>query len=176
MTLKTYAMLFASSAIVETTHKAIGQIIRAMVAAKPPESLDDAQRLCDAAIATVLHATRCASNMNLGGSSPGSLAYRRDMHLDIPLIADVHVLRDIRQAKIDERLLRSNASRVRHEWKVGQWAHVKKLYESKHKARPVYGPKRRIVQVHTNGTVSVQIRPGVVERYNIRRLKPRLDL
>ena len=40
----------------------------------------------------------------------------------------------------------------------------------------VYGPKRRIVQVHTNGTVSVQIRPGVVERYNIRRLKPRLDL
>ena len=135
-----------------------------MVAAKPPESLDDAQRLCDAAIATVPHATRCASNMNLGGSSPGSLACRHDMHLDIPLIADVHVLRDMRQAKIDERLLRSNASRIRHEWKVGQWAHVKKLCESEHKARPVCGPKRRVVQVHTNGAVLVQTRPGVVER------------
>ena len=78
--------------------------------------------------------------------------------------------------KIDERLLRSNASRVKHEWKVGQWAHVKNLHESEHKARPVCGPKRRIVQVHTNDTVSVQIRPGVVEHYNIRRLKPLLDL
>ena len=45
---------------------------------------------------------------NLGGFCPGSLAFHRDMHLDIPLISGIFTLQQIRQAKIDECLLRAN--------------------------------------------------------------------
>jgi hypothetical protein len=29
-----------------------------------------------------------------------------------------------------------------------------------------------VTQVHTNGTLSIELSPGVIERVNIRRLKP----
>ena len=161
-----------SNGLIENTHKAIGQIIRTLVAAKPPSNQQEADRLVQHAYATALHASRCASNQNLGGFSPGALAFRRDMHLDIPLIADVHVLRELRQAKIDERLIRSNASRIPVDYQIGDKVMFRNLFEAKDKARPVYLGPFPITRVHTNNTVTIARNPDVEERVSIRRLKP----
>ena len=40
--------------------------------------------------------------------SPGALVFQRDMLLDIPLIADLHLLQQKRQVLINERLFQAN--------------------------------------------------------------------
>ena len=42
------------------------------------------------------------------------------MHLNIPLIADIFTLQKIRQAKIDEHLLRANLKRIPRDYVVGK--------------------------------------------------------
>ena len=50
--------------------------------------------------------------------SPGALVFQCDMFLDLPLVADLLTLTQHHQALIDCRLLRANARRIRHEYKV----------------------------------------------------------
>ncbi len=48
-----------------------------------------AKEYIDKALSTAIHAMKAATNSTLG-SSPGSLTFKRDMFLNIPLIADWH--------------------------------------------------------------------------------------
>jgi len=48
---------------------------------------------------------------------------------------------------------------------------LKRIYKPTKLGRRVEGPYI-VQQVHTNGTLTIQLRPGVNERINIRRLKP----
>jgi len=41
--------------------------------------------MVDNALATAMHATRCAASRSLSYQSPGALAFHRDMLLNIPL-------------------------------------------------------------------------------------------
>ena len=76
-----------SNAIVERMHQAVGNTLRALVTLTPPHGIQQANQLVDTALANCLFATRAAVNGSLK-ASPGSLAFGRDMILDIPLLAD----------------------------------------------------------------------------------------
>ena len=119
-----------------------------------------------------MHATRCASHGSLQNLSPGALVFRRDMHLDIPLIADIFTLHKARQHQIDERLLRENNRRSHHDFKVGEQIHIKRPPRAGDQAKLKASGPFPIVQVHTNNTVTVQKKPNVMERLSIRRLRP----
>ena len=120
-----------SNSIIEAIHKAIGQSIRTTIHLKPPTTALEAQHLIDEAISIAIHACRCASNSSLGNYSPSSLVFQRDMFLDIPLITDLLTLTRHRQAAIDNRLLRANRHRLRHELKVGQQVYVRTIRKHK---------------------------------------------
>ena len=107
-----------SNALVESVHRAIGQVIRALVALYPPKTPDEAHVLIDDALATAMHACRCASSSALDNLSPGAVVFNRDMFLSIPFFADISTLTRHRQRAIDLRLLQANARRTRHEYKV----------------------------------------------------------
>ena len=85
-----------ANSIIEHTHKAIAQVVRTLLDLKPPKTHHDATLLIQEAFATAMYAHRCASNRNLGGLSPGAVAFRRDMYLNLPLIVDIHLLHKYR--------------------------------------------------------------------------------
>jgi hypothetical protein len=53
-------------------------------------------------------------------NTPGSLAFHRDMLLDIPLVADLITIRNSSQAIIDESLRVANLHRLNHDYRVGK--------------------------------------------------------
>ena len=120
-----------------------------------------------------MHACRAASKLALGFNSPGSLAFGHDMFMDTPLIADVMAVNRNRQLLVDRRLLRENAKRILHDYAVGGEVWKKMYLGHSDKLLPTVEGPYRIEQVYTNGTVLIRLRPNLVERINIRRLRPR---
>jgi hypothetical protein len=94
------------------------------------------------------------------------------MYLDIPLIANILTLADLRQKQIDKRLMRANAKRKTHDFQVGDQVLIKRALDASSKLKPTYKGPYLIIQVHTNGTVTVLLQPNTTERYNVRRITP----
>ena len=59
------------------------------------------------------------------------------------------------------------------DYSVNEEVYLRVNYNTSDKAKPIYRGPYRITQVHTNNTVTIQIRPGVTDRFNIRRIKPK---
>jgi len=119
-----------------------------------------------------MHACRCASNISLGGFSSGALVFQRDMFLDLPLVTDIVSLQKFRQARIDKALLKANNKRIRHEFKVNDYIYFHNKHNASDKLKPVWTGPCKILQVHTNNTVTIQRDANIEERMSIRRIKP----
>ena len=148
-------------------------MLRTVVAVKDPKSVSEGQAVIEECLATVVHATRCATQGSLGNLSSGALAFHRDMFLDIPIIADILTLQQHRQGLVDKRLLKANAGRISHDYAVGDTVYKKNHIGLSDKLKPTLSGPHSITQVHTNGTVTIQISPGVFERINFRRIGPK---
>ena len=160
------------NSIVERIHQAIGNVLRIQVAAENPKTRYEADRVIHKTLATAMHACRCAANGTLGNISSGAMAFHRDMFLDIPLIADILTLQKNRQALIDNRLLKANASRISHDYQVGEAVLKKSVLGLSDKLEPSFTGPYKIERVHTNGNVTIRLSPLHTERLNIRRIKP----
>ncbi len=135
----------------------------------PANDINKAQLIIDTALQTAAYSARTAihSSMKI---TPGALVFNRDMLLDIPLIADLHLLQQKRQALIDERLHRANRMRISHDYQPAEEVMILTYKPDKLEPRAT-GPFV-IQRVHTNGTVTIRRNPFVTERINIRRLRP----
>ena len=160
-----------SNAIIESSHKVMGQILRTFLATENPTTQVALDKTVDKALALTLRSLRCASNTALQGYSPGALVFGRDMHLNIPIIADIITISENRQIQTNLRLERENRRRTRHEYTVGSQVFVNNHFTSSDKLKPAWVGPFPILQVHTNNTVTIQ-RGQVHERISIRRLKP----
>ncbi len=92
------------------------------------------------------------------------------MFLNIPLIADWHVITLKREHLIHENLLRENQKRRRYNY-MPQQRVLKKRWKSRKLHTHKSGPYR-VVQTHVNGTVTIESKPGASERLNIQRIMP----
>lgn len=158
-----------ANSICERMHQTVANVLRTLTDLQPPTNEQEAQQMVENALATAMHATRCAIHRTLG-ISPGALVYQRDMFLDLPIIADLVLLQEKRQAIIDENLRRQNLKQREFTYEVGQSVLVKTVDPNKMEPR-AHGPYP-IMQVFTNGTVAIQRAPHVLERINIRRILP----
>jgi len=160
------------NSIIERIHQSVGQVLRTLIDLRQPKSIHDARNLVDEALATAMHATRCASSSSLLNMLPAAVVIKRDMHLDIPLHADILTLQRNRQAIVDKRLLAANAKRISHDFAVGDKILKKTVLSFSDKLRPSFIGPFSIIRVHTNGTVTIRLTPHTTERINIRRIKP----
>ena len=120
-------------------------------------------------MAACMQANRCSHTESIG-TLPGAMAFDRDMLVDVPLIANLTKMHELRQQKVDESARRVNAKRISQIFKVDDVVDVITCDPNKLEPR-LHGPYR-IVQVFTNGTV--RIRKGDTEEtVNIRKLFPR---
>ena len=123
----------------------------------------------DNALATVIHVTRCSVNHQMK-TTPGALTYRRDMFIDVPLIADLVAIRNNRQQLINNNLIRHNRKRYDYHYRLGDRIMVR-VYDPDKMQEKLHGPYR-IVEIRTNGTVRIQRTSNVLETFNIRKIVP----
>ena len=90
--------------------------------------------------------------------------------MNIPLITDLDALRGRRQQLIDENLRRINKKRLEHHYAVGDKVWIK-YHDPNKMEEKLHGPYR-IERLYTNGTVRVEINPGVTIPISIRKLVP----
>ena len=88
----------------------------------------------------------------------------------MPLIADWHAVTKQREHLVNENLMRENKKRCRHDYAVDHRV-LKKRHNPTKLGPRTTGPYR-VVQTHVNGTVTIELRHGVTERINIRRIIP----
>ena len=93
------------------------------------------------------------------------------MLLNIPIVTDIISITHNRQLQTDLRLERENKRRSHHEYTVGQQVYLHNHYSAADKLKPAFLGPYKILQVHTNGTLTVE-RGQVHERVSIRRCKP----
>jgi hypothetical protein len=76
-----------SNAIFERTHQTVTNVLRSLVHTDPPRNMTQARDIIDNALATAMHDMQTTIATTLG-STPGALAFSRDMFLNMPLIVD----------------------------------------------------------------------------------------
>ena len=129
------------NSIIERIHQSIGQVLQTVVVSRNPKSAAEGQAVIRETLATAMHACRCASSVSLGHNSPGALAFKRDMFLDIPLIADIITIQKNCQPLIDKCLLKANAKRINHDYAVDNLVYKKNYLGFSDNFKPTYkGP------------------------------------
>jgi len=160
------------NSICERMHLIVAQVLRVLLDSTPrPSNYLEAGQLIDRALAITMHAMRCTASTALNGQTPGSLVFSRDMLVNIPFVADFLALQNSRQLQIDKRLLRANASHISHDYKVNDLI-MARDNSANSKLAPVWIGPFPISQIHTNGNVTFRRPNGVIERRNIRQIKP----
>ena len=158
-----------SNSICERMHQTVENILRTNLYSSPPRNMTQARDIVDQALSQAMHATR-TTVMTTIGSTPGSLAFSRDMFLNIPLIADWQAIAKHREQRINEDLRRANLKRRQYDYCSGQKV-LKRVHHPTKLGVRTSGPYP-IERVHVNGTLTILLRPGVTERINIRRVIP----
>ena len=92
------------------------------------------------------------------------------MFLNIPFIADWNTITQKREQLVNENLRRANRKRRRFDYAPNQKV-LKKLHDPT-KLGQRTSVQYNIEQVHVNGTITIELRQGVTEQINVRRVIP----
>ena len=158
-----------ANAICERFHQSISNMLHTMLHTYPPNNIDQINDIMDTCFATAAYASKVTIHRTLN-MSPGALVFQRDMVLNIHMITDLLQLHERRQVIIDDRLRRANLCRRTFDYQPGDEILILTTDPTTLQDRGI-GPFS-ITQVHTNGTITFQRTPHIVERINIRRIKP----
>ena len=150
-------------------HQPVANVLHTFMYSNPPHNMTQARDIVDQALALAMHAMRTTVATTLG-STPGALAFSRDMFLNIPLIADWQAIATHHEHHVNENLCRANRKRRQYDYAPGQQV-LKKVHDPTKLGVRTTGPCT-IDRVHLNGNVSIILRPGVTERINIQRILP----
>ena len=158
-----------SNAVAECLHQTVTNILRSTLYASPLDNQLEAELLIDTALQKATYAMHTTVHTTLK-ASPGSLAYQRDMILNIPVVADLLDITARRQHLIDERTMAKNQKRISHDYQPNDQVLV--LVYKPDKLEPHARGPYHILHTHVNGTVTIRCSPTVTERINICCLCP----
>ena len=159
-----------ANAICERMHQTVGNMLRTLIYEQhPPHNEEECYDLLDSALASAIFALRATIHTTLG-TTPGALAFHRDMLLNIPLIADIQAIQDKRQLLTNKNNQIQNKKRHEHIYKINDFILIVVPNPTKLQQRFI-GPFQ-IKEIYNNGTVSIQRQANTTERINMRRIKP----
>ena len=160
-----------SNAILERVHDVMKTSLRTECHTNPPTNTEEANAVVDRVLASAQYAVRVCVHKTFG-VSPGTIVFQRDMLLPIPIVVNLHQLRQRRQVLIDQNNLRENARRRHHDYAIGDQMMILAYKTMLSALEPRAKGPYTITQVHNNGTVSYMLNEYVIDRINIRRIKP----
>ena len=161
-----------ANSINERLNQTIGNMIRANTSGQQNPHFANIDAYIDSLLSDVIHGVRSTVHSTFR-ISPGSLVFNRDMILPIPIHADFAALRNRRQDLIDRNAIRENNKRIHHDYRVNDEVYVinNQLRFGSKLTNTTRGPYT-VAQVFTNGTVNLRLANNMLERINIRRLRP----
>ena len=127
-----------SNAMCERMHQTVANVLRCVMRTKDLTLQQQAKQITDNALATVMHATRCAIN-NTMKISLGAFTFCQDMFVDVPIIPDLIAIKNNRQQLIDSNLIRHNCKRYDYHYQLGQRVMVK-TYDPAKMQEKLHGP------------------------------------
>ena len=92
------------------------------------------------------------------------------MFLNVTLVADWQTIYCKREHHVKQNLRKANAKRRSFDYAEGQQV-LKKVHNPKSFGVITTGPYP-IQRVHVNGNLTIELRPGLLNKINIRRLVP----
>jgi hypothetical protein len=145
----------------------VGNVLWTLAHDHPPRSTVNSKELVVEALSMAQHVLRCNVHTTLG-SSPGLLGFNRDVFLNIPLIANLHLITTRREHLVNKNLRKVKTKRRTFDHTANQKMLKKQIKPKTLGARP--SGLYTINQVHSNGTMIISLGEGVTERINIRRV------
>ena len=158
-----------ANAVCERMHQTVGNILRTLIHTNPPQDVRNAEHVIDYALQMSVYALRTTVRRTAGVSS-GAIVFHRDMFMDLPFVADLLLLRNKRQALIDYNLRRENLKRRNFDYEPGM--EVLELTPNPNKLGKLTRGPFTIERVHCNGTITIRRNANVVDRINIRNVRP----
>jgi hypothetical protein len=140
--------------ICKQMHQSVGNSLRVLWQWNPPAGLSSTHALVDGALANVMYAMRASFHNGLQ-TTPGALAFHRNMVMNIPLMSDLTLIQQNRQQPIDQRLIESNRKCFADNYQPNQEV----LEYKPDKLAPCATGLYQITSVHTNGTITIQLTP-----------------
>jgi hypothetical protein len=150
-------------------HQTVGNILRTLIHTNPPQDVRNAEQVIDYALQMAVYTLRTTVRRTAGASS-GAIVFHRDMFIDLPFVVDLLLLRNKRQALIDYNLRRENAKRRNFDYEPGM--EVLELTPNPTKLGKLTRGPFMIERVHCNGTITIRRNANVVDRINIRNVRP----
>jgi hypothetical protein len=158
-----------ANSICEWMHQTVGNVLQTLLHGESPRDVTKAEDFIDEVLSIATYAMRISIPTTLG-SSPGSLIFNRDMFLNIPLIADWHAIPQKHEHLINANLMGENCKQKHYDYAPNQ-----KVLKKRHKICKL-GQKTsepyKIMHTHVNGTTTIELKPGISERINMRRVIP----
>jgi hypothetical protein len=140
-----------------------------LVHTNPPHNMTQASDVIDNALATAMHAMQTTVATTLE-STPGALAFARDMFLNVLLIADWWAIARTHEHHVNENLQRAN--RKQHQFDCAPEQQVlKKVHNPTKLGVRTEGPYT-IEHIHAKGNLTIVLCEGITECINIRRVLP----
>ena len=161
-----------SNAVVERLHQTLKTTIAISLRENPPNSFEEVSSLIHRKCASAQFAIRATIHSH-NKMSPGEMAFGRHMLYPFSKQIDWQQIMNRKQKIIDVANIKENAKRKYFDYKVGDLILILNKQGNRGKLEPSTLPEGpwKIVQIHTNGTVSI-LRNKYVERLNIRRIRP----
>ncbi len=99
------------------------------------------------------------------GVSPGRHTFNRDTFLNTPLILDWHTITHRQEHLMNENLICKYQKHSQYDYVPQQRVLKKKWKQCKlgERTSGLY----RVLQTHVNGTLTIQLQPGIPDRLNI---------
>ena len=155
-----------SNGMIERVHQVLGNALRSFELEE--RKLDDTNPW-DELLSSIAYAIRSTHHTTLQ-ASPTQLVFGRDMLLPVNFVADWAQIRHQQQPRINQSNKRENATRLVHDYQVGEHVVLATPGLLPKAKRPRTGPYK-VTQVHNNGTITIKDGP-VQQRVNIRRVTP----
>ncbi len=156
-----------TNAICERMHQTVTNVLRTLVRNNPPRNITQARDIIDDALATAMQAMQTTIATTLG-STPGALAFARDMFLNLPLIADWQSIAHTCEHHVNENLQRANRKQRQYDYALGQQV-LKKVHNPTMLGVRTEGPYT-IKCIHIYGNLTILLHEGITECINIRRV------
>ncbi len=150
-------------------HQMVGNVLWTLLHGEPSQDITKAKDFIDEVLSIATHAVHTGIHTTLG-SSLGNLVFNGNMFLNILLIADWHAITQKREHLINENLMHENCKQKCYNYVPNQKV-PKKRHKTCKLGQKTSGPYK-IIQTYVNRTLTVELKPGILERLNIRRVIP----
>ena len=126
-----------SNLICECMHQTVGNVLRVLLYSNPLQNLTQARDIVDQTLATAMHSMQVTTASTLG-STPGALAFSRNMLLNVPLIVDLHTIAQHCEQYVNDNLCHTNRKQHQYDYALGQKVlnGTKNYWSLQHRASP----------------------------------------